>query len=335
MKVSLIITTINKPNSNIRSFSKGCKNSNWDFIVIGDKKTPKNFNLLYGDYFNISKQKKLNFQFAKICPYNSYARKNIGYLIAFEKKTSFIVETDDDNSPKKNFFKQISISHKVKSIENTSWVNVYDIFLNNKIKIWPRGLPLDEINKKKIVLSKKLIKKYFFLQQGVAEGNPDVDAIFRLLNNKINIKFKNTKVSLSKAISPFNSQNTIWHKSIFKLMYLPVTCQMRCTDIWRSLITLKIMQINNFDILFFGTNIFQNRNLHNLMDDFSQEISLYLDSKKIYDLLNKIKLKKGFNNFSSNLINCYKILINNRVFEEEELIFLKAWLNDCEKINLN
>ncbi len=135
MKVSLIITTINKPNSNIRSFSKGCKNSNWDFIVIGDKKTPKNFNLLYGDYFNISKQKKLNFQFAKICPYNSYARKNIGYLIAFEKKTSFIVETDDDNSPKKNFFKQISISHKVKSIETLMSILIFLISLVSSVKI--------------------------------------------------------------------------------------------------------------------------------------------------------------------------------------------------------
>ena len=56
MDVSLIITTINKPNSNIRSFSKGCKN-NWDFVVIGDKKTPKNFKLSYGNYFNIQSQK--------------------------------------------------------------------------------------------------------------------------------------------------------------------------------------------------------------------------------------------------------------------------------------
>ena len=51
MNISLIITTINRPNINIRSFSKGCKNSNWNFIVVGDKKTPKNFSLSYGDYF--------------------------------------------------------------------------------------------------------------------------------------------------------------------------------------------------------------------------------------------------------------------------------------------
>ena len=332
MDVSLIITTINKPNSNIKSFSKGCKKNNWDFVVIGDKKTPKNFKLSYGNYFNIQSQKKLNSKFARICPYNSYARKNIGYLIAFSKKINFIVETDDDNGPKKNFFKKITLEHKVKSIKNRGWINIYDFFLQKKVKIWPRGLPLDEIQKNKIILENKLKIKKFFLQQGVADGNPDVDAIFRLLNSKIKIKFKNTKVSLSKSISPFNSQNTIWHKNIFKLMYLPVTCPMRCTDIWRSLITLKIMQLNNFDILFYGTNIFQSRNFHNLIDDFSQEVPLYLESKKIIHILNKIKLKKGFNNFSINIYKCYEALIQNQIFNKKEMVYLKAWLDDCEKL---
>tara|TARA_Y100000768_G_scaffold388766_1_gene386964 strand:- start:2348 stop:3349 length:1002 start_codon:yes stop_codon:yes gene_type:complete len=332
MDVSLIITTINKPNSNIKSFSEGCKKNNWDFIVIGDKKTPENFNLTHGNYFNTQSQKKLNLKFANICPYNSYARKNIGYLIAFLKKSNFIVETDDDNGPKKNFFKKINLEHKVKSIKNRGWINIYDFFLQKKVKIWPRGLPLDEIQKNKIILENKLKIKKFFLQQGVADGNPDVDAIFRLLNSKIKIKFKNTKVSLSKSISPFNSQNTIWHKNIFELMYLPVTCPMRCTDIWRSLITLKIMQLNNLDILFYGTNIFQSRNLHNLMDDFYEEVPLYLESKKIIHILNKIKLKKGFKNFSFNIYKCYEILIKNQIFNKTELTYLKAWLDDCKKL---
>jgi len=334
MDVSLIITTINKPNSNIKSFSKGCKKNNWNFIIVGDKKTPKNFKLDYGHYFSTQAQQKLKFKFANICPYNSYARKNIGYLIAFSKKINFIVETDDDNGPKKNFFKKINLEHKVKSIKNKGWVNIYDFFLYKKIKIWPRGLPLDEIHKDKIILEHKLKTKKFFLQQGLAEGNPDVDAIFRLINSKIQIRFRNKKVSLSRSLSPFNSQNTIWYKKIFKLMYLPVTCSMRCTDIWRSLITLKIMQLNNFDILFYASNIFQSRNLHNLMDDFSQEIPLYLESKKIINILNNVKLKKGIKYFSFNLYKCYEILIKYQLFDAKELIYLKAWLDDCKNLNL-
>ena len=120
MKTSLVITTINKPNQNIRNFSKNCKSKKWDFIVIGDSKSPKNYNLDYGNFFNINNQKKLKFKFAKICPDNHYARKNIGYLIAIKDQNDIIIETDDDNYPyqdffliKKNFIKQKLLKIKI------------------------------------------------------------------------------------------------------------------------------------------------------------------------------------------------------------------------------
>ena len=76
----------------------------------------------------------------------------------------------------------------------------------------------------------------------MCEGNPDVDAIYRILNKKINIKFtKNFKVSSGNAYMPLNSQNTVWFKKYFPLMYLPVTCNMRVTDIWRGIIALNII----------------------------------------------------------------------------------------------
>ena len=98
----------------------------------------------------------------------------------------------------------------------------------------------------------KKVRKKFYLQQGVCDGNPDVDAIYRIMNKKISIKFKNNySISLGKSLSPVNSQNTIWFKKIFPLMYLPVTCTMRATDIWRGLITSNILLNENLPILFF------------------------------------------------------------------------------------
>ena len=44
-KTSLVITTINKPNKNLKQYSIGCKKKNWNFIIIGDKKTPSSFRL--------------------------------------------------------------------------------------------------------------------------------------------------------------------------------------------------------------------------------------------------------------------------------------------------
>ncbi len=334
MNPSLVITTINPPNQNIRLLSKGCKRNGWGLVVIGDKKSPKKFNVNFGEYFSIEKQKKLKFNFSKICPANNYARKNIGYLISMQNKSSFIIETDDDNTPKKNYFKPINLSHKVNIINNNDWVNIYDLFLKNKkYKVWPRGIPLDEIFKNKIKFKKKKSYKNFYLQQGVAEVNPDVDAIYRLLNNKIDIKFKNIKFSLGRAKSTFNSQNTIWHKSIYKLMYLPVTCTMRCTDIWRSIIALNILKANKMDVLFYGTTMYQNRNAHNLLNDFKLEIPMYLNSKKFDELIRSIKIKKGIKFLEYNILNIYKLLIKNNFFDKREIIYLKAWLVDCKKLN--
>ena len=85
MKTALIITTINRINRNILRFSNYCKKNKWDLIIIGDKKSPKNYKLKYGQFFSLKEQKKLNFNYSKICSENSYTRKNIGYLIALKK----------------------------------------------------------------------------------------------------------------------------------------------------------------------------------------------------------------------------------------------------------
>ena len=58
------------------------------------------------------------------------------------------------------------------------------------------------------------------LNKEFCEGNPDVDAIYRIINKNIDIKFRNNfKFSLGKAFSPLNSQNTIWSKEVFPLLY--------------------------------------------------------------------------------------------------------------------
>ena len=241
-------------------------------------------------------KKKNKIHFAKICPLNSYARKNIGYLLAIKNKSEIIVETDDDNYPKKNFFTTPKLIHKVREIKNKNWINIYDLFLKEKNLIWPRGLPLNFIKKNKIKLANRNKYYKFYLQQGVCDINPDVDAIYRLINDKINIKFKNNFfVSLGKAYSPSNSQNTIWFKEIFPLLYLPVSCSMRATDIIRGLVAMKILQNDNKKILFYGTSVFQKRNEHNLLKDFEDEIPVYLNSKIIVEILNKLKLKKEIN----------------------------------------
>lgn len=333
MKKTVVITTINKPNQNIKKFSTLCKKNNSDFIIIGDNKTPKNFRLTYGSYYDLKNQKKTNLAFSKICPLNSYARKNIGYLISIKDNSDIIIESDDDNYPKNNFFKNLKLKKKVYEINNLGWINIYKAFSIKTDEIWPRGLPLDRINTNPKLKFKKVTKK-FYLQQGVCDGNPDVDAIYRIMNKKINIKFKdNLSISLGKSLSPINSQNTIWFKKIFPLMYLPVTCTMRATDIWRGLITSNILLNDNLPILFFGTNMKQVRNIHNLINDLKQEMPLYKDISYAYDILKNLKLKKSANFYLENLFKSYNILIDKKIFDKKELYYLKAWTKDIQKLH--
>ena len=335
MRTSLVITTINSVNKNIKKFIQKTKSKKWDFIVIGDNKTPDNFKINYGNFYSIKDQKKINLDFVKACPLNSYARKNIGYLLAIQNKNEVIVETDDDNFPYDNFFYEKTLFHKAKKILNKTWVNIYDLFLNKKVTnlIWPRGLPLSHIHRHKIRLGKSEVEK-FYLQQGVCENNPDVDAIYRLVNKTININFKkNTKFNLGNSINTFNSQNTIWFKKIFPLLYLPVTCSMRCTDIWRSLVALKILYNDSKKILYFGTTMAQVRNEHNLMKDFREEVAMYLQNDEIYHHLEKMKLRKGEKYYLENLIKCYKSLVKKGIINKKELFFLNAWARDIKSIS--
>ena len=336
MKTALIITTINKPNKNILKFSNFCKQRNWELIVIGDKRSPKKYQIKYGKYLNLEDQKKLNFNYSKICPINSYSRKNIGYLIALHNNNDFLIETDDDNFPKNNFFISRKISHLVNEIKNKNWVNVYDLFLEKDENIWPRGLPLKyiKLNKIKITTNKK--KKNFYLQQGLADNNPDVDAIYRIMNNNINIKFKtHKKISIGKSFTPINSQNTSWFKAICPLMYLPSTCSMRATDIIRGYVALNILNKHKLNILFHGSNLIQYRNIHDLSKDFYEELILYKNSNRIYKNLQSLNFENYKFDFSKCLLISYNKLIKINIIKKTEIKLLKAWIKDLKNFNFN
>ena len=92
---------------------------------------------------------------------------------------------------------------------------------------------------------------------------------------------------------------------------------------------------DNKKILFFGTTMFQDRNEHNLYKDFEDEMSLYLNNKKIINMILNLNLKKGEKNYLSNILKCYKLLIRKKFIKKTELKYLNAWIIDVKKITRN
>jgi hypothetical protein len=330
---ALIITSIaNDQHPILQQFATACKEHSMPFIVIGDTKSPATFELEGCDFWSVDKQLTLPFELAKITPTRHYSRKNLGYLLAISNGATELVETDDDNVPRKEFWEQKKREVKSYRFENAGWVNVYHYFTKNMI--WPRGFPLEELQKKQTDLSAlKMESTNCPIQQGLADENPDVDAVYRL-TYPLPLSFEiKTQLALGKnAWSPFNSQNTYWFREAFPLMYLPSYCSFRMTDIWRSYVAQRIAWECGWSILYHEPTVWQERNEHNLMKDFEDEIPGYSNNMRICKALQELQLKPGQENMYDNLISCYQELININVIGKEEMTLLNAWITDLKKL---
>jgi len=295
------------------------------FIVIGDSKSPKGFNLAGCDYYSLDRQFSLKWKIAKELPVKHYARKNLGYLIAMSRGSQIIIETDDDNLPLPDFWKPRKKEVNTHLLADKGWVNVYKYF--TQLHIWPRGFALEEILNDLPPLDSPN-NSTSPIQQGLADENPDIDAIYRL-TLPLPVTFeKHVGISLGKNTwCPFNSQNTTWFQEAFPLMYLPSYCSFRMTDIWRSFIAQRIARTCGWSITFHNSTVLQKRNDHNFMDDFQDEISGYLNNGKIVKELNDLNLKNGVENIFDNLLKCYHLLVKMKLVDKAEIELVKLWIN--------
>jgi hypothetical protein len=331
-KTSLVVTSIAAPNTVLQSLARGSVKHGLDFIVIGDEASPSTFELAGARFYGLDEQRQLPLSFVEKCPTRHYARKNIGYLVAMSEGASVIIETDDDNIPSEDFWKERTRHQAVNVISDAGWVNVYRYFTD--ANIWPRGLPLDKIQSAIPPFESLAQEKVDCpIQQGLADENPDVDAIYRLALPLPQSFRKDRRVALlSGTWSPFNSQNTTWWTDAFPLLYLPAYCSFRMTDIWRSFVAERISWANDWGILFHEPTVWQERNEHNLMRDFKDEVPGYLNNSRIGEALDKLSLQKGLDKLNDNLRICYEELVRMELVGKEELDLLEAWLADIGKI---
>jgi len=329
----LIITSIAKQDHpGLQKFAEESLVYDIPFIIIGDAKSPKEFNLTGCDYYSIDRQQELNFELAKTLPLKHYARKNLGYLIAMSKGAEAIIETDDDNFPFPDFWKKREKIVNAHLMSNKGWINIYAYF--TEINIWPRGFALDCI-KNNFPQPEEQVSIECPIQQGLIDENPDVDAIYRLILPLPITFLKGENIALgNNSFCPFNSQNTTWFEESFPLLYLPSYCSFRMTDIWRSFVAQRIAWTCGWPILFHQSTVWQLRNEHDLMTDFRDEISGYNNNAQIYKSLTELILKEGIKNISANMIQCYQKLIDLGLVDFAEMDLLKRWINDvanCKK----
>ena len=139
----------------------------------------------------------------------------IGYLTAIKKGAELIIDTDDDNYPfsKESFTFPSARGHFQTTKADEGFVNVYRYFTDENI--WPRGLPLNLILKQDLP-GLQLGDSEIGIWQSLADGDSDVDAIYRLTSDKhVNFQSRDPIVLGKGTFAPFNSQSTQFTKKPF------------------------------------------------------------------------------------------------------------------------
>ncbi len=323
----IVVTTINYPS---HSLKKLAQLKDWHLVVVGDRKTPNDWELENCEFLSLEKQQTLDYEIIKLLPENHYCRKNIGYLYAISRGARIIYETDDDNElindvitiPEDDELVQISVKDR-------NCANIFSYF--GQPTVWPRGFPLDQVTHSKNYQIQKVSNQKFGIIQGLVNKDPDVDGIFRLTQLR-DVYFENKPSCLLPPgiFCPFNTQNTIFSYESFWGLMIPSTTSFRVCDIWRSYIAQRILWDLDLQLCFTSATAVQERNEHNLFKDFCDEQDLYLKSGKLIEFL--LNWKSDASNLEDRLENLIEALVSADYLKNKEIELTQAWIRDLIKL---
>lgn len=324
LKTNVVMTTIHDPSLAVRSLAAIEEIS---LTVVGDRKTPKGWFTPHATFLSTGAQLELGYGICDLLPYDHYCRKNIGYVHAIRNGADIIIDTDDDNTPKHSWgFPPFAGSYAC-TASQLGFVNVYKHFTEQHI--WPRGFPLRLVRS---VLDAPMPisdseSVTVGVWQGLADGDPDVDAIYRLLfDQPCTFNEEDPLVLSAGTICPFNSQNTAFRKELFPLLYLPAFVSFRYTDILRGLVAQPIMWQSGFLLGFTKATVTQQRNPHDYMKDFRDEIPCYLHADEVVECVSSAITPRS--SIADNLYLAYDALRGKGIVDGREMKLLSLWLKD-------
>ncbi|HSE61743.1 MAG TPA: STELLO glycosyltransferase family protein [Candidatus Saccharimonadales bacterium] len=323
----LIITSIFEPTEAVKKFAKI---SDWHLVVVGDKKTPADWQYEGVTYLGPETQEATGFEMVKHLPWNHYCRKMIGYLYAMQQGAERIADTDDDNEPLEGWPNLPAGGAKL--LSGAKFANIYEYYTDHKV--WPRGYPLNLLLDGQKPTEGEADDEPA-IWQFLANEDPDVDAIYRLIDNTPIYFNDGGHYVLNKGtVCPFNSQNTIFGKEVFPLLYLPAFVTFRFTDILRGLVAQPVLWGQDKRLGFGPATVIQKRNPHNYLRDFESEVPVYLNAEKVIDVANEALAAAKGQPLTDQLLAVYTALRTADIVTDDELTLLRAWIADCKKLGV-
>lgn len=325
-KKFIVITSIFPPTEAVKKFANI---PGWQLIVVGDKKTPDDWRHDRVVYLSPDDQIKQGFSLVKDLPWNHYCRKMVGYLYAIKEGAEYIADADDDNLPLADW-PAIPAKNTLDTLSDSKFVNIYENYTEEFV--WPRGFPLNRIlssDKPSVRKSSQNVAVWQFL----ANEDPDVDAIYRLTINKPIVFQKKEPVILDAGtVCPFNSQNTIFRKQAFPLLYLPAFVTFRFTDILRGFVAQPLLWQAGLRLGFGHATVVQERNPHDYLKDFESEVPVYVHGEEAVDIATAAVENGSSKPMAPLLLAIYRNLRKRGIVSDAEVKLLQAWVSDLDKL---
>lgn len=263
MNKVIVTTTINPPTEAIEAFQAL---PGWDLVVIGDKKTPKDYRLKRGVYVTAEETEKYDPALSDAIGWNCIQRRIFGLLWAHDMKADIVAVVDDDNIPLPGWGENLLVGTETEVNYYETELPAFDpVGATNHPQLWHRGYPLQLVPKRNY--GRKSRRKIFVdVQADFWNGDPDIDAICRMEHApECNFDPALFPIAANK-MGPFDSQNTFLRGALLKDYFLfPHVGRM--DDIWAA----YYLQAKGATVVYHKPSVYQKRNVHDLVRDMRQE----------------------------------------------------------------
>ncbi|KAF9970247.1 hypothetical protein BGZ73_007081 [Actinomortierella ambigua] len=193
-------------------------------------------------------------------------------------------------------------------------INIYSHF--GRPDIWPRGFPLDDIDIRRPVSymteyeslpeqAKNVLAPPMLVQQGLADLDPDVDAIFRL-----------TQVQ------------ELTHAKFCKKS--PSILSFRVCDIWRGYWVQRLLWDVNGTLGFTKPTVDQIRNAHNYLDDYKDELQIYDQTTQLIDYL--ASWTSSSTDLSVRIVDLMQGMSKHGFVEQGDVDLARRWVEDLKSV---
>lgn len=280
----VLVTTVNPPTPAVKKLAAL---DGWCVVVVGDSKTPADWAWPNVTFLDLAAQAALGFSTHALLRTRSYTRKNLGYLYAVARGARLIYETDDDNALIGDALAPLTTSGGL-GLGSTRVLEYApgELTVNHHVHFaqpatWPRGYPLEAIGAPPM----REVREATVLpgvQQGLANGDPDMDAIFRLTRKphakRIDFAFAQGAAPVALppgTFGPFNAQNTFFTYETLWATVIPQTVEFRVCDIWRAYYVQRLMWGVGAQLVFLPATVYQLRNSHSYYEDYLSEKQIY------------------------------------------------------------